>query len=262
MTIIIVTRKWTMVDLHCHILPGIDDGAKTVDISVALLDLEKTQGVNSVVLTPHFKIDKMSYEDFLTARGNSFVQLKDAVGYNGSDFNIKLGAEVFFSVSLLSLDLEPLCYQDTDYILIELPVTAKPYGLLQVLNDIINRGYIPIIAHVERYPYFAEDPTLLYELVMMGCLTHINAETIIKKNNLHKIVMKYFKWQLIHFICSDCHSVKNRPPNLKEAYKILEDSVGKQYTDWLIKNSMDVFNGREVDLSVVKKPKKVLGVWI
>lgn len=251
-----------MVDLHCHILPGIDDGAKTKEISITLLDLEKIQGINSVVFTPHFKIDKISPEDFLKSRNKSFEELKSVVDYNKSNLNIKLGAEVLFSVSLLNIDLKPFCYEDTDYILVELPVKTKPYGLIEVLSDIINQGYTPIIAHIERYPYFIEDPTLLYELVMMGCLTHINAETIIQKNNLYKIVMKYFKWQLIHLICSDCHSVNRRPPNLKEAYKILQNSVGEQYTDWLIKNSQDVFYGRDVDLSVVKKPKKVLGIWI
>lgn len=251
-----------MVDLHCHILPGIDDGAKTKDVSITLLELEKKQGINSVVFTPHFKIEETSFEDFLMARNKSFEELKSVVNYNKSNLNIKIGAEVFFSVSLLKLDLKPLCYQDTDYILVELPVTVKPYGLLQVFSDIINRGYIPIIAHVERYSYFAEDPTLLYELVMMGCLTHINAETIIKKNNLYKVVMKYFKWQLIHLICSDCHSASRRPPNLKEAYQILQNSVGNQYTDWIIKNSQNVFDGKYVDLSVAKKPKKVLGIWI
>lgn len=251
-----------MVDLHCHILPFIDDGAKTKDVSVTLLELEKNQGVDSVVFTPHFKIDKISPEEFLKARNKSFDELKSVADYNKSQLNIKLGAEVLFSVSLLNIDLKPFCYQDTDYILLELPVKTKPYGLFEVLNAIINDGYIPIIAHIERYPYFAEDPTLLYELVMMGCLTHINAETIIQKSNLHKMVMKYFKWQLIHFICSDCHSINRRPPNLKEAYQILQNSVGKQYTDWLMKNSENVFYGNDVDLSVVKKPKNFFGMWI
>ncbi|MEE1056440.1 MAG: CpsB/CapC family capsule biosynthesis tyrosine phosphatase [Acutalibacteraceae bacterium] len=251
-----------MVDLHCHILPGIDDGAKTKDVSITLLDLEKNQGVDSLVFTPHFKIDKISPEDFLQARNKSFDELKSVIDYNRFQLNIKLGAEVLFSVSLLNIDLKPFCYQDTDYILVELPVKTKPYGLFEVFNAIINDGYIPIIAHIERYPYFAEDPILLYELVMMGCLTHINAETVIQKNNLHKIVMKYFKWQLVHFVCSDCHSINRRPPNLKEAYQILQNSVGKQYTDWLIKNSENVFYGNDVDLSVVKKPKNFLGMWI
>ncbi len=252
-----------MVDLHCHILPGIDDGAKTTDISLEMLRLQKEQGVKKIAFTPHLKLDETTYEDFLKSREGSRKTLFSLPEYKEitDGLEIKTGAEVYFSLGILNYDLEPLCYEGTDYILIELPVKAKPYGLAEGLSNIINMGYTPVIAHVERYPYFADNPVLLYDLVMDGCIAHINAETVIKNNTASKMAMKYIKWGLVHFICSDCHSTKHRVPNLMNAYTVLKKEFGGQYVDWLVKNSENVFDNRYVDLNIVQKPKKFLGFW-
>lgn len=262
MITIIVVGKKIMFDLHCHILPGIDDGAKNLEISLELLKMEQEQGITNIAFTPHFKIDQMTLEEFLVCREQSKQLLYENSEFKTLNLNVKSAAEVYFSLELLDIDLEPLCYEGTDYILIELPVTSKPYGLESLFTDIINQGFTPVIAHVERYPYFAENPVLLYDLVMQGCLAHINADTIIKKGSISKIAMKYLKWELIHFICSDCHSVEHRPPNIKKAYDILKTQVGDNYIDWLINNSKNIFNGKFVNIPVIKKPKKVLGFWV
>lgn len=251
-----------MLDLHCHILPGIDDGAKDIEIAIGLLRLEKEQGVTDIAFTPHFKIDQMTLEEFLVAREQSRQLLFETKEIEHLGLSVKMSSEVYFSLNLLNIDLEPLCYEGTDYILIELPVKSKPYGMEDAFLEIINRGFTPIIAHVERYPYFMDNPELLYDLVSKGCLAHINADTVIKKGKSSKIALKYIKWQLIHFISSDCHSLEHRPPNLKKAYDLLEKQFGESYVSWLVKNSKNIFNGKYVDLPILKKPKKVLGFWV
>lgn len=250
-----------MIDLHSHILPGIDDGAKNIAESLELINGEKRQRISSIMLTPHFNFERMDIESFCQKRAQSFNLLTSSQEFADSGVRVKKGAEVFFSVRLNEADLDPLCFEGTSYILIELPTNARPYGLTHTLGNVLNRGYIPILAHVERYPYIAEDPTVLYDLVMRGCLAQVNAGAVIRNSEKSSMAIKYLKWELAQLVCSDCHSMKKRPPNIKEATSIIRKKLGAQYVEWLDKNSVDVYNGRYVDLPVVKKPKKVLGKW-
>ena len=252
-----------MIDLHCHILPGIDDGSKNLEISLNMLKMQKEQGVDKVMFTPHFKIDEMTYEEFLQKREESKQILLSNEECQKLDMTLKTGSEVYFSLKLLELeDLQPLCFEGSDYMLIEFSTKMKPYGIKEALTSLLGMGYTPILAHVERYGYFAEDPTLLYDLVMDGCLAHINAETLIKNSVRKRTAMKYLKWDLVHFICSDSHSDEHRIPNVKEGYEVVRRAFGEDYVQWLTDNSEKVFNGKDIDLSVVKKPKKFLNFWI
>ncbi|MCQ4022565.1 MULTISPECIES: tyrosine-protein phosphatase [unclassified Ruminococcus] len=250
-----------MVDLHCHILPGIDDGAQTVEESIELLSAHRKQRIRSVVFTPHFNFERTDIKTFCNRREKSLELLSASQEFIDLDIQVKSGAEVYFSVRLNEEELDPLCIEGTNYILIELPVTARPYGLTHTLRALLNRGYIPILAHVERYPYLAEDPTVLYELVMQGCLAQVNTGAILKDNERTAMAMKYLRWELAQLISSDTHSMTKRPPNIKQAMSVVENKLGGQYIRWLDKNSEDVFNGRYIDLPVVKKPKKFFGVW-
>ena len=247
-----------MIDLHCHILPGIDDGAKNLDISLELLKEEKKQGVQAITFTPHFHCSRISLEDFVRAREHSYHKLMSEAQVQELGIKFKVGAEVYFSTKLNELDLEPLCFTDSNYILIEFPTDEKPYGMTHTLIDIINRGYIPILAHVERYPYFTADPTMLFDLIEKGCIAQINAGAILESN---KIVMKYIKWGMAQLICTDAHNMKSRKPNIEDAFRLVERKFGSDYVDWFNKNAIKVFKGRYVDLPMPKRPKKIMGMW-
>ena len=135
-----------MLDLHCHILPGIDDGAKNPDVSLELLEEEKKQGVEAITFTPHFHINRISLEDFLRARKHSYNKLMSVPEVADLGIRFKLGAEIYFSTKLNEIELDDLCFTDTNYLLIEFPTDERPYGLTHTLIDIINRGYQPILA--------------------------------------------------------------------------------------------------------------------
>ena len=250
-----------MIDLHCHILPGIDDGAKTLRDSILLLKSESNQGVKAVALTPHFDIQKTTIDDFCTLRNKSLELLKSSDEFKNIGITVKTGAEVYYSPMLYDVDLAPLCIEDTDYILIELPVSSKPYELKSIMQNILNRGYIPILAHVERYQYFAENPIMLYELISDGCLAQVNAGAITGGGNNSAIAIKYLKWELAQIICSDCHSVEHRPPNMDKALAQVTKKLGNDYSEWIKKNCNDIFNNKNVDLPVIQKPKKIFGFW-
>ncbi len=250
-----------MIDLHCHILPEIDDGSGSIDESIALLKLQQKQGIDKLVFTPHFNFGKISIEDFVRARAESFERLSADERFQTIGIETKLGAEVYFSMKLIESDVDPLCFEGTNYILIEFPFNSRPYGIKETMTNLLDRGYSPILAHVERYAFFTADPTKLYDLIMMGCLAQVNASAVIKASGSPN-ALQYIKWELAHIICSDAHSIKRRPPNTKAAYRYTEKKLGTQYTDWLIENSSNIFNGNSVDLPVIKKPRKFLFRWI
>ena len=152
-----------MTDLHCHILPGIDDGAKDVSVSLELLHKEYEDGVRNIAFTSHFNSERTTVEAFLEKRAAAYARLTEALKEEPMDFRFKLGSEVYFSPKLCELDAKALCMGDTAYMLIEFPTTHKPHFIKQTLYALQEQGILPLIAHIERYPYVLDDPTLLYE---------------------------------------------------------------------------------------------------
>lgn len=251
-----------MIDMHCHILPGIDDGSKNIEESLTLLREEKHQGIKKIIFTPHFNPERQNLEGFLSAREKSFRHLQEADGFRELFPETKLGAEVYFSMRLMELELSKIAFENTNYILIEFPVNNRPYGMTRTMQAIIEKGYTPILAHVERYEFFTEDPLKLYDLVSMGCMAQVNASAVVDGMNIKGVsALNYIRWELAHLIGSDTHSPERRPPNTKAAYELVEKKLGHQYTDWLIKNSYDIFRNNYFDEPVIHKPQKLLGRW-
>ena len=163
-----------MTDLHCHILPGMDDGAKDTAVSLELLRREYEDGVRNIAFTSHFNSERTTVEAFTVKRQTAFEQMTAALEGQPMQFDFKLGAEVFFSPGLCELDTRALCMGDTAYLLLEFPTTHKPHFIRQTLYNLQQQGIVPLIAHIERYPYVLEDPTLLYDWVAAGAYAQIN----------------------------------------------------------------------------------------
>ena len=159
-----------MTDLHCHILPNIDDGAKDVSISLRLLEKEYADGVRNIAFTSHFNSEWTTPDAFLQKRAAAYETLTAALptGPEAMQFRFKLGCEVYFSPKLCELDAKALCIGDTSYMLVEFPTTHKPHFIRQTFALLQEQGVLPLIAHIERYPYVLEDPTLLYNWVATG----------------------------------------------------------------------------------------------
>lgn len=247
-----------MTDLHCHILPNIDDGAKNPEISLELLRCEQRDGVNQIALTSHFIPDKISISEYLQRRQRSFELLKQALASTTMQFQFKLGAEVYFSPDLADLDLRHLCLEGTDYLLIELSTRHRPYFLYETLQSIQAQGIIPLIAHIERYPYIMDDLTALYNLVDMGMYIQSNAGAVIQNP---KQILKLIRWNLVHVLSTDAHSIDKRPPNMAQAMQIIRKELGDEIAENLIVNGNDIFIGREPAYTEPHRPKKLLNHW-
>lgn len=252
-------EQLNLTDLHSHILPGVDDGARDLEAALALLKLQKQAGVTSIALTPHFNCEKITIADFLSRRLASARVLAQAVKEQKFSFRIKMGAELYFSPTLPQLDLAPLCLQGTPFLLIELPVTYQPNWVRDVFYDLQAQGYVPLLAHVERYPYMLSNPDRLYELVNAGVLVQVNAGSLLRDAKMAKQICQLIRWNLVHVIASDTHSVHRRPPQLAPAFQLLQQKLGADTVRLLQSNAQLIFGGELPESAEPYCPRRLFG---
>lgn len=172
-----------MLDIHSHILPDIDDGAKTIEESIEILQELKSQGCTHVIATPHFCAQTTDIEDFKVIFNKKYKELLEAV--KGMDLpEILPGCEVYFFNGIATCaDLDELTLNGSEYILLELPEKLTPRVLDAIIDLNLNRGYTPIIAHIERYSRSQHYGNLL-ELVSEGyALSHLNATSFFMRSH-------------------------------------------------------------------------------
>lgn len=250
-----------MTDLHTHILPGMDDGAPDLEHALALLELERQQGVKQIALTSHFRPDRMELRDFLSRREDALGQLRSAVGTAGAP-ELKAGCEVYYSPRLADMDLDRLCLEGTDLLLLELPTTAKPRFLTETMEELSTQGYTMLIAHAERYAYVAEEPGILGEWMEYGAWIQLNASSLIRGGAQAKLCRNLLRWGLAHVISSDAHSTDRRPPNLDRGLNAARKMLGEETALRLERNARGLFCGDIPDREYPHIPRKFLGHWI
>lgn len=214
-----------MIDMHSHVLYGIDDGSRSKEESIKLLKYLEEQGVTESILTPHY-IDDTKYMASVSEKKKLIDELQ-------KETNIKLyiGNEVYFSdktnESLNSAKISTL--NNSKYILIELPLSNKIKDVDEMVYDLSVNGVIPIIAHPERYSYVQDDYKYLDKLVEIGALFQANYGSLIGMygSNAEKTVKILLKKGYISFMGSDIHHI-DKPIDLVKAAKKLKKIVKKQ----------------------------------
>jgi protein-tyrosine phosphatase len=253
-----------MVDIHCHILPYIDDGAASLDVSKEMAVIATNDGIESIVATPHYieYENEISKNDILNACNN----LNDFLYSNQINLNIIPGCEAFISPSL------PQKYKDGKmmsinnigkHVLIELPVRDYPEYTEDVIFDFKLMGITPIIAHIERYLYVTGDFHIIYKLIKLGALTQVNSTSI---TGLFGEEFKYkaielIKCNMVHFIASDAHTARGRSPKISNALSYLkENGVDEEYIKFLIGNSSKIINAIDINIPepILMKKRKFI----
>lgn len=209
-----------MTDLHTHLLPGLDDGSADLAQTRELLQLEKTNGVERAFMTPHFYPEKMDLAQFLEKRDRAFQETLEILDPAVMP-QIKTGAEVRYSPLLLEQDLSGLTLGNSAYLLLELPGHHYPAHLEQIITDLVMMGYTPILAHLERYRYFREQPELLFSLIQKGVLGQISVLSLFEKAT-RSFALACLKNSLAQIIASDAHDPINRPPCMAKMKEVLE----------------------------------------
>jgi len=237
-------RPPKLTELHCHILPRIDDGAQRVSDTEALLDAERQDGVSQIFFTPHFYADFMDAESFFRRRQKAFESIRTLC--EEREMETALGAEVRICEPLLNLDLSGLKMGKTHYLLLEWPFDGSyPIYGEEIVRDLLRAGIRPIFAHIERYDFFFYDEDNLQFFMDNGCLFQVNAEAFLYRETRRRAV-ELARTGYIHVLSTDAHNMDRRPPCLVQALETLAAHTSYDLTDHLLRNADDIFHDREV----------------
>ena len=234
-----------LYDMHSHILPAFDDGAKTVEDSLSLIECLKGQGVTNICLTPHFYTNEHSLEHFVEKRARAFEKFKPFIP---DDVNIVLGTEVYVTSYLFSNDdLSQITYGKSNYILTEFPYSMKftERDMQSIYILIQNHGLIPVLPHVERYEHLMAHHDVIRELKDIGMMIQTNISNYTDKSSFFRKrkLYKMIDGGLIDILGSDTHSFTHSTPEVfSQACKTIEAKCGRHTLRNMMRNSKKIFN--------------------
>lgn len=238
-----------MIDIHSHILPGIDDGSPDIEESIEMAMIAADSGVKYLVATPHCNIPGL-FDNYLDERlMEAFMELRRVVNEEKIPIQILAGMEVFATPNLPELFRKKKIFSlnGTKYFLVEFAFDEDPRFCDAVLRDCRSLGYIPVIAHPERYYSVQEYPEIVFEWRMQGYGIQINKGSVLGRfgRSAKKTVDKLLRHQLVSCVASDAHSSYQRTPHMGEVLEYLLDEYGPEYTNLLLEeNPQRILKGK------------------
>ncbi len=227
-----------MVDIHCHILPGFDDGSDNIEESLRMARIAAGGGTKAIIVTPHSNIPD-SYQNYLDKEYvNTFKELKSKIKEAKIPLEIYPGHEIFaaedFVEQIKKRKLLTLC--DSDYPLVEFGFRERSESVYEKLQLLVAEGFTPIIAHPERYAFVAEDRSAALRLKKIGCLLQINKGSLKNKfgDNAYAISQALVRREIADFVASDAHSPYMRTPYLADAHEIISELHSPQYANLIL----------------------------
>lgn len=253
------TYDWTMIDIHNHMVFGVDDGSKNLEMSMEMLKMAHDDEIWDVILTPHYspRRGRAPYELIL----RNYKELKRRVAKEMPELNLYLGREVYCSSDIFddienaknpeTINFEYEWGQEDDYkkdyrmkdlmgirmcgtrnILLEFSFVSDFETIKRGVTDCFLAGFQPIVAHVERYACIAENPMLIEELREMGAFIQINADSLFAsgRSATRRCAKKLIKNYLVDFVASDAHNLTSRVPILSKARDYVRAKCGEDYT--------------------------------
>ena len=216
-----------MIDWHSHILPAMDDGSRSVAESISMINMQVSQGVSTVIATPHFYANDGTVDSFLNRRKKA-LELLEAELPDGPP-RILLGAEVKYYQGISRLEeLKALRIENTKLLLLEMPVSRWTESMIRELIELSGKSGIRIIlAHMERYFKF-QDQSVWERIFESGILSQVNSSFFTSLATKRK-ALALLRDGRIQFIGSDCHNLTSRPPQIGKAFDIIKKKLGNDY---------------------------------
>lgn len=232
-----------MIDIHCHLLFGVDDGPEKIEQSIAMLKVAHEQGITNIVLTPHYRRGMFRFD------GNLVLERKKALEPYANEMDIKLhlGTEIHVNGDILEYLEEGRVFSlaESEYVLTEYDYHTEYNYLFKMTQELLRHGYVPVIAHVERYECLVSQPRRLETLQEIGALVQMNAGAIIGEDGfgMKQFCKKALKHGWVDVVASDSHDTKKRRCHMEETYDYITDKYGEKLAYRLM----------------VKNPKKIIG---
>jgi protein-tyrosine phosphatase len=235
-----------MVDIHCHLLPNVDDGPRSWDISLQMCEMARADGIEHIVATPH------ANNEFRYDRAMLSGMLEELSQRISGKLQVSLGCDLHLSYeNLVEVLRNPAQYtiSGTNYLLVELSDFSVPPSVSQSLQRLLAAGLVPIITHPERNMVLRNNLHLLVQWVEDGCLVQITANSL--TGRWGRQAQQTAEWLMthaaVHVLATDAHGVESRPPILSEAFLVAEKILGKPAADALVRdNPRAVISGQSV----------------
>ncbi|HWF37353.1 MAG TPA: CpsB/CapC family capsule biosynthesis tyrosine phosphatase [Candidatus Acidoferrales bacterium] len=233
-----------MVDIHCHILPGLDDGPESFDMSVAMAEMAIADGVTHIIATPHASADHAFIPNLVKQRREELQEMFQGrlTFATGCDFHLS-----FENLQEIRFEPERFTLNQKNYLLVEFADFSIPSSLDQALHELQLAGLNPIVTHPERNPLIRSQPERLFRWLRQGCYVQITAQSFSGRfgKAAQEMAHDWLDAGAVHFVASDAHNVTSRPLKLKEAFDEIAKTHGEETARALfIENPMAVFEGR------------------
>lgn len=250
----------SLVDIHCHILPRVDDGPRSDDEALAMLRLAAAEGVGTIVSTPH--ADRITRQEI----PGQVERINALASEAGLAIRVLNGSEVRLTVDTVERYAAGFyaTLNQTPYLLVELPLNAPwPRNLADVIGALRLVGAIPVLAHAERYRDVQERPGRLISVANADVVIQVNASSLAPQapSVLRRTADYLIRSHLAHVIASDAHDSSRRPPGLRRALTAIATRAGDEYAGWMIQASRAIIGGEPIQLPEPLDLEPHRGVW-
>lgn len=246
-----------MLDIHSHILPGIDDGAKTLDEAIKMIEMAIEDGTKNIVATPHYckGFGEEKYKDVK----RRVEELKDELKKRKLNIEVYYGQEVYYSEKLLD-DYENGIIgtiNDGKYLLLELSMKEFQEKVLDDIYELRLQGVTVILAHPERYSYFQNHLRMINRFIDEGCLFQLNIGSILGKHGEKAKIAatELLKNNIYSFIGSDAHNLEKRTPEIKEGIESIKN-IDREFVEKIEDNSKKLLNNEKIEFLGIRFEQK------
>ncbi len=233
-----------MIDIHTHVLPGIDDGAQNIDESIEILEALQRQGVTELVATPHIITGVYNNSDQVISEKISL--LKEAIIQHGLNITLHKGAELYCEPEIVENVMEQnLTLAGSNYILIESDLERFPANFEETLFSFQQNGFRPVLAHAERFVPFMNDLDSLLSIINRDIYVQMNSGSLlgVYGNTVKNTALEMLHLEAVHIIASDVHGLKKRPILMKDAYDLVNQTLSEDKAEILFyENPMRIIN--------------------
>lgn len=255
-----------MVDIHSHILYGLDDGAKDLEVSIKMASQAVTEGISSIIATPHHRHPNFSNDKKKTI--NRVKELQVELDKHNIPLTIYPGQEIRLfgeMVELILQNKELLTLNNSSYVLVEFPSSNIPKYTEQLFYDLLVKGYTPIIAHPERNAEIAGNTDKLFRLIKNGALSQVTAASVAGMfgKKTQKLSLSLLEHQQAHFVATDAHNIVNRSCMWESAGNVISKKLGTDFNTLLRVQAENVLQNRSMRMLAPERippRKKLLGI--
>lgn len=221
------------IDVHCHVLPGVDDGSQNMDDTLKMLKTAEKNGISDMIVTPHYKQGRVGTPRKVI--GEMIEEVEKHARLSGINVKLHPGTEIYYNSSLEEKLEEGWLARmnDTDYVLVEFsPFETFPY-VKNAIDDVFSLGYRPILAHVERYRCMLGSVENVRTLSGMGCKIQVNASSVAGDFGfiVKRFIKKLLKEQLVDYLGTDAHDPDRRSPEMDKCAEVIRKICDPDYAD-------------------------------